>query len=944
MNFYYLVAYRFKFLIPLFLLLSVNLYGQRDSIFWFAAPEVAQGAINYDRPAVFRVSTYDEDVTVRLSQPANPLFTPRQIFIPAGQTGTFSFPPDFAFVENITPNSALNFGFLIESSSAVTAYYEVIGDCECNPEIFSLKGANALGTSFFVPFQEFLPNSRQANHTPAPSADFCIVATEDNTQVTINPTADIFGHVANSSFTITLNRGQTWVGKTSSHLANRRPSGTSVVSDKNIAITMKDDLLNADGIYFGGCRDLLGDQIVPISSLGNDYIVQRGSLVGPERAFILAVADNTSINISGVGAINLNRGQRYELVVNSPIYFIESNNPIYVLQVTGVGCEVSAAILPSYECRGTDLVRFVRPTNEPLYLFLVTNIGLENSFLVNEQAGVINSNDFNIVPGTNGEILAAKILVNSTVVPTGISTSVRNPDGVFQLGILCGRENVTGTRYAYFSDFGGFQRKFEIDSICNGESLNFYGQTITAPGIYLDTTELDNGCSLISELTVTSKNYTTAFEERSVCEGDSIYIGNEWVFEEGIYADTITSSSNCDTLLFLDVIFQGAVEEEIFLEACENQVLTVNGQVYSESTSFVDTIATSDGCDIIRTYTLDFFPLNRLNVDSPICEGDSVLIGNSYVYESGVYLDTIDGGFSCDTVVTNNVYYVDATEIEVEIFGCKGQTINFREYEYTESGVDEVFVNSISDCDTLFLVEITFYDLEEEIFTYEACEGDIVNIGDRDFTASETFIDTVYNEMDPCPKIEIHNIIFSNLQILAQDSIFSVNYGDTLTIDPNISSLFDFSFTWDPITDNIDPLSLFQIIQVIQDQFLTLNVVDLIGCRQTVDYSILVLLPECDEFLFIPSGLSPNGDGINDKLGLFTKPECVSEIQWINIFNRWGDLIYGEEFPILNNDEVGWDGTFKGQSLNPDVFVYTAMVTLYDGSIKFVSGEITLYK
>jgi len=938
------VIYKISISLLLTFMICAKVNAQKDTIFWFAAPEVARGFLDYDRPAVFRVSAFNEDVLVRLSQPANPSFVPRQIAIPAGQTGTFTFPPDFEFVENLTPNTVMNLGFLIEASSPVTAYYEVIGGCECNPEIFSLKGANALGTSFYVPFQEYLPNSRQFNHVPDPSADFCIVATEDNTQVTINPTAAIVGRAANSSFTITLNRGQTWTGKASSHLANNRPSGTSVVSNKNIAITMKDDLLDVDNIYSGGCRDLIGDQIVPIASLGNDYIVQRGNLVGPERAFIVAVQNNTTINISGVGQVILNAGQRYELVVTLPIYYIESSFPVYVLQVTGVGCEVSSAILPSFYCRGTNEVRFVRPTSEPLYLFLVTARGFENDFFVNNQAGIINGNSFTPVPGTNGEILASKILVENSDIPTGISTLVSNTSGVFQLGLLNGLESVTGTRFAYFSDFGGFEKIFKTDSLCEGKTLTYFDKTISEPGVYLDTIVRNDGCLIINELAVSLRSSNSAFEERTLCPGDSLLIGTVWVNTEGIFTDTIPSALGCDTIVFFDIKFEELSTEEIFLEACENEVITINGQSYSASTSFSDTLTLGDACLLIQNYTLDFLPLNTKSVDIAICEGDSVQIGNSFVYEPGVYIDTLYSVSSCDTVISKNVFFTDLLEREIEISGCDGDTLYFRGNEYTESVTDQIFAEGFSNCDTLFLIDVSIFELDEVVTNYTACIGEVVTINDIEFSSTQIYRDTIFSDSSVCPQIFIHNINFVNLEILVQDSIFFIDYGDTLELNPTIFSVLEYDFTWSPVSDNIDPFSLIQLIRVVQNQFFSLHIVDEIGCRQSMDFSITLLLPDCEEYLFIPNGITPNFDGINDKLGLFVKTECVTNIQVINIYNRWGDLVYSEQNPTLNDDSVGWDGSFKGNQLNPDVFVYSAIVTLYDDSTVIVSGEITLYR
>jgi IgGFc binding protein len=267
-----------KYFIPLILgllNLSVNVHGQRDTEFWFVAPDVLQNLpSNYDRPTFFRVSTYDQPATVTITQPANSGFATLSQSIPANSTHTFQFLTNMDQVENAPANTILNKGFLIRSTASISMYYEVLGQCQCNPEIFSLKGKNALGKSFYVPFQTTFDNSETFPQDRWSAFD--IVATENNTQVTINPTKALLGHPANQPFTITLQRGQTWSGRAMSNLAEEHPAGTKITATKPIAVTIKDDLVNAIPYYSGDCRDLIGDQIIPVDKIGTKYVIQEG--------------------------------------------------------------------------------------------------------------------------------------------------------------------------------------------------------------------------------------------------------------------------------------------------------------------------------------------------------------------------------------------------------------------------------------------------------------------------------------------------------------------------------------------------------------------------------------------------------------------------------------------------------------------------------------------
>ena len=92
--------------------------------------------------------------------------------------------------------------------------------------------------------------------------------------------------------------------------------------------------------------------------------------------------------------------------------------------------------------------------------------------------------------------------------------------------------------------------------------------------------------------------------------------------------------------------------------------------------------------------------------------------------------------------------------------------------------------------------------------------------------------------------------------------------------------------------------------------------------------------------IYIPNTFSPNHDGINDKFSVHTfDPNII--IRDIRIFNRWGDQVYGVT-NLAPNQDNGWDGTFKGKPVNPDVFVYYIKLEFPDKSTSVLKGSITV--
>ena len=439
-------------------------WAQVDTEFWFVAPEV--WANHGDSPTLLRFATFDEPAVITVEQPANSSFPTQTLTIAANDVASLNLAPWLSQVENKPANTVLNFGLHISSTSLVEAYYEVNPSNNLNPDIFALKGANALGVDFVVPFQMYLNNAYSQS-----TSSFDIVATEDSTTVTINPRKAIIGHPANNAFTILLHKGQTWSGRASSVLSSQHPSGTTVTSDKPIAITMSDD--SVAGTPYGGCADIMGDQIVPVNIVGTEYIAIRGNLNGPDKVFIVPTVPGTVISLNGNVVSTLpSIYSMYTHTLTAAAAYYTTSEPVYVLHLTGFGCEVGGALLPPIVCTGSQEVAFVRSTNEFIGLKILVPAGGEDDFTFNGNTTNVEASDFNNVPGTAGAWKYANITATSFV-PQLQASRLSNSTSQFHLGIVHGGAS-SGTRYGYFSNYAAqaYVVQVEDNTLCEGESLS----------------------------------------------------------------------------------------------------------------------------------------------------------------------------------------------------------------------------------------------------------------------------------------------------------------------------------------------------------------------------------------------------------------------------------------------------------------------------------------
>jgi gliding motility-associated-like protein len=423
--------------------------SQTGTEFWFGAPEVSVGHAG-DTPVVFRFSTFSDSADIRIQQPARYLDT--IIVVPPNSHETFNVSDSLAVVENKPADTVLDYGFKITSDDPITAYYEINAETSNNPEIFALKARNALGTEFYTPFQDQW-NNDTTSYDPNPYSAFIITATENNTQVFISPRNDVVGgHPANNTYSVTLDEGETYAARdVDANNINENLSGSVISSDKPVAVTVKDGSVRNTS---GGCRDIMGDQLVPVNVIGKEYIVNEGS-VDEEHFFVVATENNTEVTIqdgSGPTVVNLNEGDMHSHPVDSALYYIVGDKPIYVMHTSGFGCELGAAILPPLNCAGSDQLSFTRSTNEFFELNLLIRSGSEGDFVLNGDPTLINAGDFEPVPGTGGTWVGTSLSFNTSEVPVDTASLITNSSDVFSMGLINGSAT-GGCRYGYFSEF-----------------------------------------------------------------------------------------------------------------------------------------------------------------------------------------------------------------------------------------------------------------------------------------------------------------------------------------------------------------------------------------------------------------------------------------------------------------------------------------------------------
>ena len=172
-----------------------------------------------------------------------------------------------------------------------------------------------------------------------------------------------------------------------------------------------------------------------------------------------------------------------------------------------------------------------------------------------------------------------------------------------------------------------------------------------------------------------------------------------------------------------------------------------------------------------------------------------------------------------------------------------------------------------------------------------------------------------------------------------------VNYGDSglIQLAVNFPAADIDTVIFDPflfLSPTADPLTWYTHATLAMQYRVTVRSID--GCE--ADGLIQVLIVN-DPLVYVPNVFSPgNDDGNNDRFFPQSKPGSVRIVRSMAVYDRWGSrLFFAENFPP-DDENFGWDGRFRGNDLDPAVFVWVIEAELNTGEVILIKGDVALQR
>ncbi len=537
----------------------------------------------------------------------------------------------------------------------------------------------------------------------------------------------------------------------------------------------------------------------------------------------------------------------------------------------------------------------------------------------------------------------------------GASSSFQNPTasyftpGVYTLRLIAANmEGCKDTAYRQVQVLGySGALHYSPLSGCAPLTVGFKSQLFNIPSVIWDfsdgVTQPANGVDTATHTYTSPGAYVPRLilSDNTGCQTSSV--GTDTIKVDGVYAGFVTSPACINTLItFTDTSFS------FFSPLLSRKWNINNGQVISTSATAatlfpgagvypVTIVATNaNGCkdSITRNLTVWDLPNIEAVSDTSICKGDAALLsvkgGSVYVWSPATGLSCTNCPNPVATPTSSAVYRVNGTDVH----GCENKdTVKVTVQTITTS----IAANGGQICQDSS-IQLSASGAQAYAWT----PGATLNDSSLSNPVARPRVTTDYRviarEGSCLPDTHVVRVVVFPLPTVDAGQDVKIVAGSSTMLTAKGSNIE--TYQWTPAhtlscggcqnpTATPPATTLYKV--VVMSEY---------GCRSYDSVLVSVL---CDQSqLFIPNTFSPNGDGQNDIF--YPRGVGLRNIRSFRIYNRWGEKVFERSQIQLNDVSQGWDGTYKGKELSPDVYVYIIEGECEGGEQLNWKGDVTMMR
>ncbi|MBL7788706.1 MAG: T9SS type A sorting domain-containing protein [Chitinophagales bacterium] len=331
--------------------------------------------------------------------------------------------------------------------------------------------------------------------------------------------------------------------------------------------------------------------------------------------------------------------------------------------------------------------------------------------------------------------------------------------------------------------------------ICRPASYFFKGQQRTISGTYRDTLLSSKGCDSIITLNLTVRDTTSFTRFDTICSNQSLFFNGLPRTIAGIYRDTLTNSSGCDSFLYLNLFVKNTSNRTIDTSICPKNPYFFNGIWRTTSGTYLDTLINSRGCDSFLTLNLTVKLNSTKTIDTAICNGLAYWFKGQNRTTAGTYRDTLVNSQGCDSFVILNLTIKSLSSTNLAVSICDNQTYTFKGIPRNTSGTYRDTLVNATGCDSIITLNLTVNPRTYRTIYDTICSNKTYLFDGNNINTAGTYYDTLINSKNCDSIITLHLFVksisnFSFNQTICSNSSYFFNgqprntagiYLDTLT-------------------------------------------------------------------------------------------------------------------------------------------------------------------
>ena len=192
-----------------------------------------------------------------------------------------------------------------------------------------------------------------------------------------------------------------------------------------------------------------------------------------------------------------------------------------------------------------------------------------------------------------------------------------------------------------------------------GAFFNFNGTVYTSSGTHSAIFTAMNGCDSTVTLYLSVLPAITSLQSATICTGDTFNFNGTMLDTTGIYTDTLSSVSGCDSTVTLNLSLIATVTHSINADICQGETYSFNSLNLTSTGTYFDTLSAAIACDSVIILHLDAHELNAsitLNGNTLTATGNGIIQWINC--DSGTFIVGVVGDTFTPTIIGHYAAWV----------------------------------------------------------------------------------------------------------------------------------------------------------------------------------------------------------------------------------------------------------------------------------------------